>query len=255
MTLKLFGCVCGHLDSAAASMGLAGGAADRVRAPMPFYVIDHPKGLALFDCGLHEGMLDPQERYRLRLGAQGMNVELTPDATPTARMQALDFDPAKVAFVVLSHLHFDHAGGLHQFPNATVVVQKREWEAGFDDELAARYGLPKVYFDLGHKVKTIEGEHDLFGDGSVTCLPSHGHTPGHQSLRVRGEGSDHILTADACYFCDVVRSRTFPAFADAGAMNRSLDALLGLMEPETVMVFGHDPDQWGESPVLATTRG
>ena len=252
MTLKLFGCVCGHLDSVAASMGRAG---DRVRAPMPFYVIEHPQGLALFDCGLHEGMLDPSERYRRLLARQGMNVELTAEATPTARMHALDLDPATVKWVVLSHLHFDHAGGLHQFPNATVVVQSREWEAGFDDELAARYGLPKAYFDLGHTVKTIDGEHDLFGDGSVTCLPSYGHTPGHQSLRVRGEGSDHILTADACYFCDVVRTRTFPPFADPAAMNRSLDALLDLMEPETVMVFGHDPDQWGEAPVLPTSRG
>jgi len=251
MALKLYGCVCGHLDSAAASMGVAGG---RVRAPMPFYVIDHPKGLTLFDCGLHHGMLDPDERYRRLLAKQDMNVELLPDETPAARMEALDFDPAAVKQVVLSHLHFDHAGGLHRFPNATVVVQKREWEAGFDDELAARYGLPKTYFDLGHAVKTIDGEHDLFGDGSVTCLPSYGHTPGHQSLRVRSEGGDYILTSDACYFCDVVRSRSFPAFADQAAMNRSLDGLLALMEPETVMVFGHDPDQWGETPVLPTRR-
>jgi N-acyl homoserine lactone hydrolase len=252
MALKLYGCVCGHLDSAAASMGVAG---DRVRAPMPFYVIDHPKGLTLFDCGLHEGMVDPDERYRRLLARQDMNVELSPEETPTARMEALDFDPAAVKQVVLSHLHFDHAGGLHRFPNATVVVQKREWEAGFDDEIAARYGLPKTYFDLGHSVKTIDGEHDLFGDGAVTCLPSYGHTPGHQSLRVRTEGGDHILTSDACYFCDVVRSRAFPAFADQAAMNRSLDGLLALMEPDTVMVFGHDPDQWGETPVLPTRRG
>lgn len=251
MALKLYGCVCGHLDSAAASMGVAG---ERVRAPMPFYVIDHPKGLTLFDCGLHEGMTDPDERYRRLLAKQDMNVELSPDETPAARMEALDFDPAAVKQVVLSHLHFDHAGGLHRFPNATVVVQKREWEAGFDDEVAARYGLPKAYFDLGHKVKTIDGEHDLFGDGSVTCLPSYGHTPGHQSLRVRTEDSDHILTSDACYFCDVVRSRSFPAFADKAAMNQALDGLLGLMEPDTVMVFGHDPDQWGDAPVLPTRR-
>ena len=73
-------------------------------------------------------------------------------------------------------------------------------------------------------------------------------------LRVRTEDSDHILTSDACYFCDVVRSRSFPAFSDKAAMNQALDGLLGLMEPDTVMVFGHDPDQWGEAPVLPTRR-
>lgn len=251
MTVRLFGCVCGHLDAAAPAMGLEGG---RIRAPMPFYVIEHPQGVALFDCGLHADLLDEADRYRQRLARQGMNVELTADALPAARLEALDIDPAAVRWIVLSHLHFDHAGGLHQFPNATVVVQAQEWAAGFDAEMSARYALPRAYFDLGHKVQTVEGEHDLFGDGAVTCLPSFGHTPGHQSLRVRSEQGDHILTGDACYFCQVVESRRFPAYSDAAAMNRSLDALLARREAGTVMVFGHDPGQWGDSPVLPTTR-
>lgn len=251
MGLKLYGCVCGHLDSAGVAMGVA---APRVMAPMPFYVIDHPRGLTLFDCGLHEGMLQADDHYRGVLARQDMHVVIGPDETPVARMQALDFDPAAVKWVVLSHLHFDHAGGLHRFPNATVVVQRREWEAGFDEQMAARYGLPRDYFDLGHPVTLVDGEHDLFGDGAVTLIPSYGHTPGHQSLRVRGEGSDHLLIGDACYFCDVVESRSFPAFANKRAMNASLDALLALREPGTVMVFGHDPGQWGETPVLPVRR-
>ncbi|MGA0601979.1 N-acyl homoserine lactonase family protein [Caulobacter sp. KR2-114] len=251
MSLKLFGCVCGHLDSAGAAMGVA---APRVKAPMPFYVIDHPKGLTLFDCGLHEGMLAADDVYRGRLASQDMHVVMGPDETPAARMQALDFDPAAVTHIVLSHLHFDHAGGLHRFPNATVVVQRREWEAGFDEQLAARYGLPRAYFDLGHPVTLIDGEHDLFGDGALTLVPSYGHTPGHQSLRVRSEAGEHLLVGDACYFCDVVRTRSFPSFADKAAMNASLDALLALQGPDTVMVFGHDPDQWGDTPVLPVSR-
>ncbi|MGH6911697.1 MAG: MBL fold metallo-hydrolase, partial [Phenylobacterium sp.] len=105
-----------------------------------------------------------------------------------------------------------------------------------------------------HDVQQIDGEHDLFGDGSVTCLPSYGHTPGHQSLRVHSTAGDHILVADACYNCEVVERRSFPDFADHAAMNHALDALLALREPETVMVFGHDPAQWGETPVLRALR-
>lgn len=251
MAIRLYGCVCGHLDSAAAGMGLSEG---RVRAPMPFYVIEHPQGVALFDCGLHAGLTDPDDFYRKALASQDMQVELTEEELPAARLRALDIDPERVKWVVLSHLHFDHAGGLHQIPNATVVVQKTEWEAGFDEALSARYFLPRPYFDLGHKVKQVDGEHDLFGDGSVTLIPSFGHTPGHQSLRVRSEMGDHLLTGDACYFCQVVESRQFPAFADHAAMNRSLDALLARKEADTVMVFGHDPDQWGARPVLPTAR-
>ncbi len=251
MTIRLFGCVCGHLDSPAADMGLEG---ERVRAPMPFYVIEHPDGVALFDCGLHAGMTAQDDRYRRALASQDSHVSLTADQLPIAHLERLDIDPARVRFVVLSHLHFDHAGGLHQIPNATVVVQAREWAAGFDEEMAARYFLPRFYFDLGHQVKQVDGEHDLFGDGSVTLLPSFGHTPGHQSMRVRRPGADHILTGDACYFCQNVANRRFPAFADAEAMNASLDRLLALREPDTVMVFGHDPDQWGATPVLPATR-
>jgi glyoxylase-like metal-dependent hydrolase (beta-lactamase superfamily II) len=156
--------------------------------------------------------------------------------------------------VVLSHLHFDHAGGLHQLPNATLVVQKREWAAGFDDEVAARYFLPKRFFDLGHDVRLVEGDHDLFGDGSVTLTPSPGHTPGHQSARVRSEQGDHILVGDACYNCQVVETRNFPPFSDHAAINRSLDRLLALREADTVMIFGHDPDQWGDKALLPSRR-
>lgn len=252
MGIRLFGCVCGHLHAAAEAMGLPGDG--RVRAPMPFYVIEHPDGVALFDCGLHAGLAEPEDSYRLRLAEFGMEVELPADELPAARLERLEVDPAKVRWVVLSHLHFDHAGGLHQFPNAEIVVQRREWEAGFDADMAARYALPRRFFDLGHAVKLVDGEHDLFGDGAVTCLPSFGHTPGHQSLRVRSAAGEHILVADACYNEGVVQTRAFPSYSDAAAMNRSLDRLLALRGPQTVMVFGHDPAQWGETPVLPVAR-
>lgn len=251
MTLRLFGCVCGQFHSPGAGMGMD---APRVSVPIPFYVLEHPDGVALFDCGLPAAMLDREERFLKALQSQDLDVSLTQDETVTAHLERLDIDPGRVRYAVLSHLHFDHAGGLRELPNATIVVQRREWEAGFEPELSNRYGLRKRYFDLGHAVEPVDGEHDLFGDGSVVCVPSYGHTPGHQSLRVRSSQGDHLLTADACYHCGVVESRAFPEMSDRAAMNRSLDALLALRGPETVMVFGHDPDQWGAEPVLPNAR-
>lgn len=251
--MRLFGCVCGQFHSTAAGMGMKGGERP-IQAPVPFYVLEHPDGVALFDCGLPTAMADPDDDYRRALRSQGQDVTFGPDETVTAHLQRLDIDPTRVRYVVLSHLHFDHSGGLHQVPNATVVVQRREWEAGFDREVAASYFLPRRYFDLGHQVQLVDGEHDLFGDGSAVCVPTYGHTPGHQSLRVKNAQGDHILVGDACYNCEVVETRAFPAFADAAAMNRSLDGLLALREPKTVMVFGHDPGQWGEAPVLPNAR-
>ena len=143
-------------------MGMRGGDR-RIEAPVPFYVLDHPDGVALFDCGLHTDLADPNDGYRQALQSQGEDVTFAPDQTVTAHLERLDIDPARVRWVVLSHLHFDHSGGLHQIPNATLVVQRREWEAGFDREVARSYFLPRRYFDLGHKVQLVDGEHDLFG--------------------------------------------------------------------------------------------
>lgn len=251
MSLNLFGCVCGQFHSRGASMGLPD---DRVTVPVPFYAIERQGRVTLFDAGLPAAMLDRDESYLQALRREGMDVTMDPDATVTRCLERLDIDAAKVERVVLSHLHFDHAGGLSELPNATLVVQRREWEAGFERESSARYALRKRYFDLGHPVELIDGEHDLFGDGSVTCLPSHGHTPGHQSLRVRSAQGDHILVADACYHRTAAETRVFPDFSDHAAMNRSLDALLAAREEGTVMVWGHDPSQWGDTPVLPVAR-
>ena len=252
MSANLFGCVCGDFHSPAEGLGLAGDG--RIVVPVPFYVIEHPDGVALFDCGLHARVADADDSFGRILRSQGLDVTFEAEDTVTRHLERLDIDPARVRYVVLSHLHFDHAGGLHQIPNATVVVQKTEWAAGFDPDTALSYGLSRRFFDLGHEVQLIDGEHDLFDDGSVTCIPSFGHTPGHQSLRVRGAQGDHILVSDACYAGEIVKTRRFPSFSDSAAMNASLDRLMELRAPETVMIYGHDPVQWGESALLNCLR-
>ena len=249
--MRLFGCVCGQFHSPAEGLGMRGG---RVAVPVPFYVIDHPEGVTLFDCGLDAAVGDADDPYRKLLQSQGLDVTFGPEDTVTRHLERLDIDPARVRYAVLSHLHFDHAGGLHQVPNATIVVQRQEWAAGFDADVAGQYFLPRRFYDLGHAVELVDGEHDLFGDGAVTCIPSPGHTPGHQSLRVRSAEGDHILVADACYHGGVVETRDFPAYSDHAAMNRSLDGLLARREAGTVMVFGHDPAQWGARAVLPSLR-
>ena len=132
-------------------MGLASDAA--IAIPVPFYVVDHPDGVDVLDCGLHRGMVEEGDRYRAALASQGLVARLSPFQTITGRLFALDIDPVRVRYAVLSHLHFDHAGDLSDLPNAEVVVQARERAAGFDDKEAARYFLPRAYFDLGHVVR------------------------------------------------------------------------------------------------------
>ncbi len=191
---------------------------------------------------------DPVGRAGTRIG-QLFQFHYRPGEEVSAQVEALGQDPAKIDVVINSHLHFDHVGGNALIPNATVVVQKREWDAGMDPDIAAQRGFNRHDFDLGHKVNKVEGEYDLFGDGRVVCLPTHGHIPGHQSLKVRLDQGEVVLAADACYFCRTLRERKLPPRAhDHGEMMRSLDKLARLEAAGARIFFGHDAEFWKTVP-------
>jgi glyoxylase-like metal-dependent hydrolase (beta-lactamase superfamily II) len=150
---------------------------------------------------------------------------------------------------------FWHVGGNALIPNATVIVQRREWQAGMDPDIAAQRGFNPQDFDLGHKVVQVDGEHDVFGDGSVTCLPTYGHTPGHQSLKLRLAGGEVVLAADSCYFCRTLRARRLPKNVhDRDAMHASLDRLARLEASGARIFFGHDGEWSSARAFSCTTR-
>ncbi|MFL3020832.1 MAG: MBL fold metallo-hydrolase [Candidatus Poriferisodalaceae bacterium] len=91
---------------------------------------------------------------------------------------------AGVNNIIFSHLHFDHCGGTSLIPNARIIVQNAEWDSAHHPKLIEHEVYNPADFDLGHDVLKIDGTHDVFGDGSVMCIPTPGHTAGHQSLRV-----------------------------------------------------------------------
>ena len=246
MSLRLYAINCGWQTG---PLGLfLGGEHGRIRVPTPCYLIDHPKGKVLFDSGLH---VDLQHDPAARLGtiATVFDVQCRPGDEVRAQLAALDVDTASIRFLVNSHLHFDHCGGNDQIPGARLVVQRREWDAGHEsDQIAANYYDPRNY-DLGHDVLVVDGEHDLFGDGSVVCIPTWGHTPGHQSLRVRGDHGEVVLAADACYLRRTLDELHLPAVLhDREAMLRSLHALRALRDRGAQIFYGHDPEFWATVP-------
>jgi N-acyl homoserine lactone hydrolase len=245
--LRVYALTCGRLKG---ELGhLMEGGQGRIELPIPSYLIEHPKGRAVFDTGLHpDCQRDPAARLGPRLAGL-FEFDYRPGEEISARLAALDRDAAKIDVIVNSHFHFDHVGGNALIPNATMVVQRREWEHGIDPELAAKRGFDRRDFDLGHKLVVADGEYDVFGDGSVLCLPTPGHTPGHQSLKLRLNSGDIVLAADACYFCRTLRERRLPRFCfDRDQMHASLDRLARLERAGARIFFGHDPEFWRTVP-------
>ena len=223
--------------------------------PVPSYLIDHPNGKVLFDTGLHLDIFQDKIEYLGKM-SKWMDVTFHRGEEIAARLEVLEVDASKIETIIVSHLHFDHCGGNAQIPNAKVVVQKAEWEAGHDPDLIYTNGYMTKDYDLGHDIRTIEGEFDLFGDQSVVCIPTHGHTPGHQSLVVRTDNGEIVLAGDACYLRESLEKMWLPRIVhDKDAMLASLQRLAELKRRGARIFYGHDPEFWKDVPQAPAALG
>ncbi|MBL6952545.1 MAG: N-acyl homoserine lactonase family protein [Alphaproteobacteria bacterium] len=246
MTVRLFAMTCGWLTMP--MRNFLDGEEGEIRIPVPAYLIDHPKGQALFDSGLHTNMQNPTEKRALGL-AKYFKPEFKAGEELGARLERCDVDVSKVRYLINSHLHFDHAGGNFQVKNAQLVVQQREWAAAHDADLMQSNGFALEDYDHGHDMNLVDGEHDLFGDGSVVCIPTYGHTPGHQSLKVRLGSGDVLLAGDACYLRQTLENLHLPkVLHDADQMLESLHRIRALQTAGARIFYGHDPEFWETMP-------
>ena len=219
--------------------------------PVTSFLVSHPSGKLLFDTGVHcQARLDPLAR----LGAERMKrlaVKSQAGDDVVAQLATLGLTPDDIRFVANSHLHFDHCGGNEFFPRATFLVQRPELESARRPGFVPGYSPSPLDFDHPLDYRMIEGEHDVFGDGSVILFPTYGHTPGHQSLRVRaGKQGQIVCASDACYTRENMDRDVLPKILwDASVMSESLAALRKLRDQAgATMFYGHDPAQWQATP-------
>jgi len=254
MSVRLFAMTCGWLTGPLGNF--LAGEEGRIRVPVPSFLIDHPKGKVLFDSGMHP---DTQSDPAARLGSitRTFDVEFRRGEEIASRLAALGVAAAgDIRYLVNSHLHFDHTGGNATIPNAQLVVQRTEWAAGKDDDQIQRNFYNPRDYDTGHDVLAVDGEHDLFGDGSVVCIPTDGHTPGHQSLRVELERGPVILTGDACYLRRTLEDLHLPSVLfDRERMRMSLLRLRTLRDAGARIFYGHDPEFWSTVPQAPEPAG
>jgi len=246
MSIQIHAMTCGWMTMSMKAM-IEGGEG-KLKVPVPSYLIRHPKGNVLFDTGLNKQIqTDPEAR--LGKIAQYYEVDYEPGQDVAAQLLDLGLEPKDITYLVNSHLHFDHAGGNDALDCCPLVVQRTEWEAANDPDIVAKVGYMPQDYDLGHDRILADGEHDLFGDGGVVCIPTPGHTPGHQSLRIRLDSGDVVLTGDACYLRRTLEEMRLPRILfDPEQMLRSLKLLKNLQDRGARIFYGHDPEFWGTLP-------
>ena len=166
------------------------------------YLIHHSdEGYLLWDTGITD---------RVAALPDGQFVQATRQTwhraqTLVVALAALGVKPGDVRFVAISHFHPDHTGNVDELPDATVIIQKAEWNYAM--------ALPQKPFSPNHKAELVEGDKDLFGDGSVTVLATPGHTPGHQSLLVHLDKTGNVvLSGDVVHFQSNWDARRVPGF-------------------------------------------
>jgi N-acyl homoserine lactone hydrolase len=165
------------------------------------YLIHHDKGWFLWDTGLDDSVAAKPDGLT---GANGA-LHMKRAKTLAAQLDALGVKPADIKGMAISHTHPDHVGNVELFPQTMLYVQKAEYDWPGEGNSGPR-------FKPEHPVTKLEGDHDVFGDGSVVILSTPGHTPGHQSLLVKlPKTGAVVLSGDAVHFKDNWDNRRVPA--------------------------------------------
>lgn len=211
----------------------------RVQIPIACWLIKTSDGVVLFDTGVSPravpGLMrnDPFARF-------------TEEDLLVHRLDALGLEADNVDVVVMSHLHYDHAGGAQLFPKSELVVQKDEYAYA---HYPASFFEPFYYrknFDLpGYRWRLLDGDAEL-GPG-LTVLRTDGHTPGHQSLLVHLPHSGPVLlTGDACYWMEHAKKERVPGVVwNPTLAMHSIKRINTLARLIGARIFpGHDPEFW-----------
>jgi glyoxylase-like metal-dependent hydrolase (beta-lactamase superfamily II) len=147
------------------------------------FLVVHPQGALLFDTGLGDKLVG-RPPYLTRRGPSMSQVVLK---TLSGQMAEIGFTPDKVRYLVLSHMHFDHVGNANDFagPATTWLVQNVERDAMFGANVAPSAVNPDYAALRNAKTELLNGDRDVFGDGTVVIKSTPGHTVGHQVLFVK----------------------------------------------------------------------
>lgn len=208
------------------------------------YLIRHAKGWMMWDSGINDKVASMPKGFQ-RSKASPHYILRKPLRVALAE---IGVDPAKIGHLAFSHTHGDHVGNGNLFTGATLYIQQAEYDIAFGPEAVSKWNFEVTSYDRLRVNKTVRlnGDHDIFGDGSVVIISTPGHTPGHQSLLVRlPKTGPVILTGDMVHLQDNWIHRRVPSFNfNAAQTLKSMDKIAGIMQKTGAKLWiNHDKVQ------------
>lgn len=213
-----------------------------------FYVISHPDGNLMWDAGLPEMLVGMAEPFTPPPGAFSVSRR----DSVLNQLKSIGMTPDDIKYIALSHTHFDHSGHANVLKNATWLVQEAEYSMITSDEVknGENVGLYDAIAELT-KVKKLNGDHDVFGDGSVIIKSMPGHTPGHQVLFLDlPENGPTLLTGDLYHLYENREFKRVPIFNfDVAQTLESMDAFETFAKEKGAKVYlQHQKEDFNKMP-------
>ena len=199
------------------------------------YLMHHTQGWLLWDTGVADAIAAMPDG---QAPADPRAIHWRRPKTLASELAAVGVKPVEIKYLAISHNHPDHVGNVEQFPQAVLLVQKAEYE------LPNSLGVDR--FKPEHPVKKLEGDYDVFGDGSVTIIATPGHTPGHQSLLVKlPKTGALVLSGDAVRFKSNWDNRRVPSInTDKDKTVASMQRIADVLAKEKAQLWiNHDKAQ------------
>ncbi len=209
----------------------------------PCYLIEHPKGLLMWDTGLSDQLVEQKDGIEVLNGAFKMSVV----KTLASQLDEINVKPKDIDYLAFSHLHNDHTGNAKLFSASTWLIQEAEHQMGHSEH-AENYGYSPQDYKIGteEKIHKLSGDHDIFGDGSVVIISTPGHSAGHQSLFVDlPKTGAVVLSGDLYHFKYNRDNYGIPGWNDKKKTIRSFALIDDILDSTNATLWvHHDKDEF-----------
>ncbi len=223
--------------------------------PLPIYawVIEHPEGVIVIDTGETARTAEPGYFPAWHPYFKHVRADVTPEEEIGPQLQAIGIQPGDVRWVVMTHLHTDHAGGLQHFPKSDILVNRRAYQLASGRAGQARGFLPQRWpawftptlIDLAQRPwGPFPTSLSLTRAEDVFIVPTSGHTEAHQSVVLRAKDTTYFFAGDASYTQQLMLAQQIDGVSlDAQTSRRTLQRIRQLAEQMPLVYLpSHDPE-------------